>query len=43
MLPALVFRATAEIQERRRLGLTGIRMREDGLEGDVFALIGPKP
>ncbi len=42
MLPAPVFRATAEIQVRRRLGLTATLVREDGLEGDVFALIGPK-
>jgi DNA excision repair protein ERCC-3 len=41
-LPAPVFRATAEIQVRRRLGLTATLVREDGLEGDVFALIGPK-
>lgn len=42
MLPAPVFRATAEIQARRRLGLTATLVREDGREGDVFALIGPK-
>ena len=42
MLPAPVFRATAEIQVRRRLGLTATLVREDGLESDVFALIGPK-
>ncbi|MBI4861137.1 MAG: DEAD/DEAH box helicase [Candidatus Riflebacteria bacterium] len=42
MLPAPVFRATAEIQVRRRLGLTATLVREDGREGDVFALIGPK-
>jgi DNA excision repair protein ERCC-3 len=41
-LPAPVFRATAEIQVRRRLGLTATLVREDGLEKDVFALIGPK-
>lgn len=41
-LPAPVFRATAEVQTRRRLGLTATLVREDGLEGDVFALIGPK-
>ncbi|MBP7866818.1 MAG: helicase-associated domain-containing protein [Acidobacteria bacterium] len=41
-LPAPVFRATAEIQVRRRLGLTATLIREDGREGDVFALIGPK-
>jgi len=42
MLPAPVFRATADIQVRRRLGLTATLVREDGREGDVFALIGPK-
>lgn len=42
LLPAPVFRATAEIQARRRLGLTATLVREDGNEGDVFALIGPK-
>ncbi|MCE9582973.1 MAG: DEAD/DEAH box helicase [Planctomycetes bacterium] len=42
LLPAPVFRATAEIQARRRLGLTATLVREDGLEGDVFSLIGPK-
>lgn len=42
MLPAPVFRATSEIQVRRRLGLTATLVREDGLEDDVFALIGPK-
>lgn len=42
MLPAPVFRVTAEIQVRRRLGLTATLVREDGLETDVFALIGPK-
>jgi len=42
MLPAPVFRATAEIQARRRLGLTATLVREDGREDDVFALIGPK-
>ncbi|GAB4210403.1 MAG: helicase-associated domain-containing protein [Roseiflexaceae bacterium] len=41
-LPAPVFRATASIQARRRLGLTATLIREDGREGDVFALIGPK-
>jgi DNA excision repair protein ERCC-3 len=41
-LPAPVFRATAEIQARRRLGLTATLVREDGREADVFALIGPK-
>lgn len=42
LLPAPVFRATAEIQVRRRLGLTATLVREDGREDDVFALIGPK-
>jgi DNA excision repair protein ERCC-3 len=42
LLPAPVFRATAAIQARRRLGLTATLVREDGREGDVFALIGPK-
>ncbi|MCP4357933.1 MAG: DEAD/DEAH box helicase [Chloroflexi bacterium] len=42
MLPAPVFRATVEIQSRRRLGLTATLVREDGREEDVFALIGPK-
>ncbi len=42
MLPAPVFRITAEIQAKRRLGLTATLVREDGHEEDVFALIGPK-
>lgn len=42
LLPAPVFRFTAEIQSRRRLGLTATLVREDGREGDVFSLIGPK-
>ncbi len=42
LLPAPVFRITAEIQARRRLGLTATLVREDGLESDVFSLIGPK-
>lgn len=42
LLPAPVFRATAEIQARRRLGLTATLVREDGHEDDVFSLIGPK-
>lgn len=42
LLPAPVFRLTAEIQARRRLGLTATLIREDGREGDVFSLIGPK-
>ncbi|MEO8083216.1 MAG: DNA repair helicase XPB [Ardenticatenales bacterium] len=42
LLPAPVFRATADIQARRRLGLTATLVREDGRADDVFALIGPK-
>ncbi len=42
LLPAPVFKFTAEIQARRRLGLTATLIREDGRQGDVFALIGPK-
>ncbi len=42
LLPAPVFRATAEIQSKRRLGLTATLIREDGKEKDVFSLIGPK-
>jgi DNA excision repair protein ERCC-3 len=42
MLPAPVFRVTAELQARRRLGLTATLVREDGKERDVFSLIGPK-
>ncbi|MCZ6676861.1 MAG: DEAD/DEAH box helicase [Candidatus Poribacteria bacterium] len=42
LLPAPVFRMTAEIQARRRLGLTATLVREDGREDDVFSLIGPK-
>lgn len=42
MLPAPVFRSVAHIQARRRLGLTATLVREDGLEDDVFSLIGPK-
>src|SRR5216684_710628 len=42
LLPAPVFRITAEIQARRRLGLTATLIREDGREADVFSLIGPK-
>jgi DNA excision repair protein ERCC-3 len=41
LLPAPVFRLTAGIQATRRLGLTATLVREDGREGDVFALIGP--
>lgn len=42
LLPAPVFRITAEIQARRRLGLTATLIREDGRQTDVFSLIGPK-
>ena len=42
LLPAPVFRMTADIQSRRRLGLTATLVREDGRQGDVFSLIGPK-
>ncbi len=42
LLPAPIFRATAAIQGLRRLGLTATLVREDGKEGDVFSLIGPK-
>ncbi|CAN5902964.1 helicase-associated domain-containing protein [soil metagenome] len=42
LLPAPVFRVTAEIQARRRLGLTATLVREDNREDDVFSLIGPK-
>ncbi len=42
LLPAPVFRMTSEIQSKRRLGLTATLIREDGLESDVFSLIGPK-
>lgn len=42
LLPAPVFREVAEVQSRRRLGLTATLVREDGLEHDVFALVGPK-
>jgi len=42
LLPAPIFRFTADIQSRRRLGLTATLVREDGREGDVFTLIGPK-
>jgi len=42
LLPAPVFRMTAEIQARRRLGLTATLVREDRREDDVFSLIGPK-
>jgi DNA excision repair protein ERCC-3 len=42
LLPAPIFRFTADIQSRRRLGLTATLVREDGRESDVFSLIGPK-
>ncbi|MGI9951610.1 DNA repair helicase XPB [Moorellaceae bacterium AZ2] len=42
LLPAPIFRITAELQARRRLGLTATLVREDGREDDVFSLIGPK-
>jgi superfamily II DNA or RNA helicase len=42
LLPAPVFRATVDLQARRRLGLTATLVREDGRKGDVFELIGPK-
>lgn len=42
LLPAPVFRLTADLQSRRRLGLTATLVREDGRENDVFTLIGPK-
>lgn len=42
LLPAPVFRAVADIQAKRRLGLTATLLREDGKESDVFSLIGPK-
>jgi DNA excision repair protein ERCC-3 len=40
--PAPIFRMTADLQARRRIGLTATLVREDGREGDVFSLIGPK-
>src|SRR6201991_2529193 len=42
LLPAPIFRMTADLQPRRRIGLTATLVREDGREGDVFSLIGPK-
>ena len=42
LLPAPVFRVTAELQAIRRLGLTATLIREDGEEGAVFSLVGPK-
>jgi DNA excision repair protein ERCC-3 len=42
MLPAPMFRVTADLQARRRLGLTATLIREDGKEADVFSLVGPK-
>ncbi len=42
LLPAPIFRMTANLQARRRIGLTATLVREDGREGEVFSLIGPK-
>src|SRR5690606_36756385 len=42
LLPAPIFGMTADLQARRRVGLTATLVREDGREGDVFSLIGPK-
>ncbi|MBW4043201.1 MAG: DEAD/DEAH box helicase [Acidobacteria bacterium] len=42
LLPAPIFRMTADLQARRRLGLTATLVREDGREDEVFSLIGPK-
>ena len=42
LLPAPIFKMSADLQARRRLGLTATLVREDGKEGDVFSLIGPK-
>lgn len=42
LLPAPIFKMTADLQAKRRLGLTATLIREDGREGDVFSLIGPK-
>ncbi len=42
VIPAPVFRATTELQAKRRLGLTATLIREDGLESDTFSLVGPK-
>lgn len=42
LLPAPIFRLTADLQSKRRLGLTATLIREDGLESEVFSLIGPK-
>lgn len=42
LLPAPIFRMTADIQAKRRLGLTATLVREDGREEDVFSLVGPK-
>ena len=42
LLPAPIFRMTADLQARRRLGLTATLVREDGRESEVFSLIGPK-
>lgn len=42
MIPAPVFRVAAELQAVRRVGLTATLVREDGCEGNVFSLVGPK-
>jgi len=42
MLPAPVFRVVADLQAVRRVGLTATLVREDGHEGYVFSLVGPK-
>ena len=42
MLPAPVFRVVAELQAIRRVGLTATLVREDGCQGHVFSLVGPK-
>ena len=42
LLPAPVFRFSADMQATRRLGLTATLVREDHKETEVFSLIGPK-
>ncbi|MDG5788317.1 DEAD/DEAH box helicase family protein [Evansella sp. AB-P1] len=42
LLPAPLFRLTSKLQGKRRLGLTATFVREDGKEGDIYSLIGPK-
>lgn len=42
MLPAPVFKITAELQAIYRIGLTATLIREDHREGEVFSLVGPK-